>query len=98
MMMDELFHKAKVLSDSFLAAKFPGKYIKISLKYVEEQGKPSEILCRIEVYKKTFLGNELVRKIAYTIKKERHFHKYSACLASLSAEYGAKSAEMSDSD
>ena len=60
--MDELFDSAKNLSDAFLKVKYPGIYVEIKLRFIEEFMVPSEIICRIDVFEKTFAGNKLIRK------------------------------------
>ena len=60
--------------------------------------KQSEIHFRVEIFEKRYCGNKIIEKIAYTIKKENHVHKLSACLDKLRLKYSSPTAEYSDSD
>ena len=96
--MDAIYAHAKELCDTFLAAKLPGIYAEIKMDLSEQYMKDSEICFRVEIFKKTFCGNKIIQKIAYTIKKEKHLHKLSACLDKLRLKYSVLTAEYSDSD
>ena len=96
--MDEIYARAKEMCDTFLSAKLPGIYAEIKMELSEQYMKDSEIRFRVEIFKKTYCGNKIIQKIAYTIKKEKHLHNLSACLDKLRLNYSVVAAEHSDSD
>ena len=96
--MDEIYERAKELCDTFLSAKFPGIYAEIKMELCDEYMKASEIHFRVEIFEKTYCGNQIIQKIAYTIKKEKHLHRLCACLDQLRIKYSAPTAEYFDSD
>ena len=59
---------------------------------------PSEILCKIHIFEKTFWGNKLLRKIAHSIKRKTHLQTFAHCLNELKESYGKKCSELSDSE
>ena len=86
-MMDKRYTHAKVLCDTFLSTTLPGIYVEIKMELFEQYMKPSEIPCRIEIFKKTFCGNKLFRKKVHTIRKEKDLHILAACLDDLKITY-----------
>ena len=96
--LHELFTCTKDIADTFLKVTTPGIFIQIKMRCVEKCNVEEQIKCRIHIWEKTFTGNKLIRKVAYTIKKENHLQKYSHFLDGLKTTYGKGSAELSDSE
>ena len=93
--MNEIYSRAKVLC---LCTKLPSIYAEIKIEFFEQYMVPSKILCRIEIFEKTFCRNKLIQKISHAIKKEKDLDILAVCLHDLKKNYCQPTAEVFDSE